>query len=127
MEGKQPKLPSPFCLRLTPEERAHLEQAAGNLPLGAYVRDQIFTGSPTVHRKPRQRPTQDRQILGQLLAELGNAKLANNLNQLAKAVNSGSLPVCPQTVQEIHEAYAGITWMRQTLITALGLHPEDQP
>lgn len=37
MEGKQPKLPSPFCLRLTPEERAQLEQAAGVLPLGAYV------------------------------------------------------------------------------------------
>ncbi len=34
--------PAPFSLRLTFEERAALEQAAGDMPLGAYIRDQVL-------------------------------------------------------------------------------------
>ncbi|MGB4101768.1 MAG: plasmid mobilization relaxosome protein MobC [Alphaproteobacteria bacterium] len=123
----KPQIPSPFCLRLSQEERTRLEQDAGDMPLGAYVRSRLFDTPILTPRRPEKRPVRDRVTLGRLLAELGKARLANNLNQLAKAVNSGSLPVTDETVQAIHEAYTGVTWMRQTLIAALGLHPEDQP
>ena len=47
--------------------------------------------------------------------------LGANLNQLAKAVNSGSLPVTPATETAIHEAAQDVMEMRRMLIDALGL------
>jgi hypothetical protein len=58
------------------------------------------------------------------LAELGKAHLANNLNQLAKAVHTGSLDVTPDTERLIREAYTEIMWMRETLVAALGIEPK---
>ena len=60
-----------------------------------------------------------------LLAELGNAKLTNNLNQLAKAANEGSLLITPDTEQAIRDAYTEILWMRRTLVAALGFELTD--
>ena len=37
------KLP-PFSLRLTFEERARLEELAGNEPLGSYIKRRVFNG-----------------------------------------------------------------------------------
>ena len=113
----------PFSLRLTFEERARLEREAGDMPLGAYIRSKLFN-EPASDRSPRQRkrPIKDHQALGQLLGELGRARLANNLNQLAKSANSGSLPLTPETESSLREACAGIHWMRTALMQALGLH-----
>jgi len=119
---------SPFCLRLTRGERLRLEQDAGDIPLSAYVRSRLFSGSVEARRRQRycgKHPVKDRQALGQLLAGLGQSRMANNLNQLARAANSGSLPVCPEVEQAIHQAYAHIVWMRRTLIEALALQRED--
>lgn len=41
------KIASPFSLRLTFDERTALEQEAGHLPLGAYIRSRLFGGSET--------------------------------------------------------------------------------
>lgn len=113
----------PFSLRLTFEERARLEREAGDMPLGAYIRSRLFD-EPASERPPRQRkrPVKDHQALGQLLGELGRSRIANNLNQLAKAANSGSLPLTPETENSLREACAGIRWMRIALMQALGLH-----
>lgn len=91
------------------------------MPLGAYIRGRLFEGQPTKKRRRRKRPIKDHQALGKLLGELGKAKLANNLNQLAKAVNSGSLPVTPDTEKALREACAEVQWLRKTLLEALGL------
>lgn len=123
----------PFSLRLTFEERTALEQLAGDMPLGTYIRKQIFENAPSsgpggLGTKPRRRkktrnrnPIKDQTALGQLMGELGKAKLANNLNQLAKAVNTGSLPVTPEVEHEIHIACEEVKWMREILIKAMGL------
>ena len=118
--------PAPFSLRLTFEERAALEQAAGDMPLGAYIRSEVFRGKKTRPRRRRRRPVKDFQALGQLLGELGRARLANNLNQLARAANTGSLPVTPETEKAIREACAEIRQMRELLMTALGFAPESR-
>jgi hypothetical protein len=115
----------PFSLRLSFDERAQLQQAAGNMALGAYIREKLLT-TPEERKAVRQAPTEDRKILGQLLAVLGKAHLANNLNQLAKAVNSGSLDVTPDTERMIRECYAEVMWMRQMLIEGLGLKPKGR-
>lgn len=94
------------------------------MPLGAYIRSRLLH-EPASDRplRQRKRPVKDHQALGQLLGELGKTRLANNLNQLAKAANSGSLPLTPETENALREACNGIHWMRTTLMQALGLQP----
>jgi hypothetical protein len=116
------KLAVPFCLRLTFDERAALEKEAGNKPLGAYIRSKLFHGSeaPRRVRTRTRKPLKDERALGKLLGELGKARLANNLNQLAKAVNMGSLPVTPDTEKALQRACMAIQDMRDLLMQALG-------
>jgi len=59
-----------------------------------------------------------------VLAALGKSRVANNLNQLAKAVHTGSLPVTPETEEEIKSACRDVRRMRTDLLTALGRSPE---
>lgn len=120
--SNKPKAPSPpFSLRLTFEERARLEAEAGDMALGAYIRMRLFDDAAPPRRIRAKRPVKDDQALASLLGELGKARIANNLNQLAKAANSGSLHVTPETESSLREACAGIQWLRQTLVQALGL------
>jgi hypothetical protein len=116
---EQEKRIYPFSIRLTFGERAILEQSAGHMPLGAFIRKKVLDGM-TEERKRKtkrpRRPIKDDVAMAMLLAELGNAKLANNLNQLAKAANEGSLLITPDTEQAIRDAYTEILWMRRTLV-----------
>jgi hypothetical protein len=115
----------PFSLRLTLEERAKLDAGAGTLPLGAYIRQRLFD-APSPRARTFRRPVQDEQALGQVLAALGRSRLSSNLNQLAKAVHNGTLPVSPETEATILAACAQVAEMSGQLVTALGL-PEDRP
>jgi len=119
---KKPKeaKPTPFSLRLTFEERAQLEQDAADMSLGAYIRERLF-GEDAAPRKTRGKaPVKDYEALGRVLAALGSSRLSSNLNQLAKAVNTGSLPVTPETEAELREACAAVLVMREELLMALG-------
>ncbi len=125
--SKNNKIPTPFSLRLTFEERAALEQEAGDEPLGAYIRKKLL-GSK---RKPRRRrsrtrkPLKDEKALGELLGKLGESRLASNVNQLAKAANSGSLPVTPDTEKALQNACDDVRAMRMLLMQALGYYSSE--
>lgn len=120
------KPPSPFSIRFTPEERQWLDQMAAGTPLGAFLRSLIFDEALLKkRRKSRKSPVKDHQVLARLQAELGQSRIANNLNQLAKAANSGSLEVSPDTEKAILDACGDIKWMRFLLMEALGLQPGD--
>ena len=69
----------------------------------------------------------DYQALARVQAELGQSRLASNLNQLAKAANSGSLEVSPDTEKALQDACSDIKWMRYMLMQALGLEPGAPP
>lgn len=121
------KYPPPFSLRLTLEERARLEAEAGDLPLGAYIRERLL-GDDTAPRTRRgNSPVKDKEALGRVMGALGAARLSANLNQLAKAVNTGSLPVTPETEAKLQEACRKIADMRADLLRALGGGMEDGP
>lgn len=94
------------------------------MPLGAYIRQRVFDESRPPKRRRGKRPVKDHQALGKLLGELGKARLASNLNQLAKAINSGSLPVTPVTEKAIQDACAQFRWMRMMLMRALGMYAD---
>ncbi|MCG8382393.1 MAG: hypothetical protein MJA28_09290 [Gammaproteobacteria bacterium] len=125
--NKNSKLPTPFSLRLTFEERAALEQSAGNRPLGAYIRSKLFGGTeaPRKRRSRTRKPLKDEKALGELLGKLGESRLASNVNQLAKAANSGSLPVTPDTEKALQNACDDVRTMRILLMQALGYYSSE--
>ena len=117
--------PPPFSLRLNNQERRELNRLADGQPLGEFIRDAIFTQGmrPAVSRKPS---IADRKLFAQLLGARGKSRLASNINQLAKAANSGSLPVNMEVIEGLNDAVKAIKWMRVTLIRAMGLKPQSE-
>ncbi len=114
------KREAPFSLRLTFEERGKLEEAANNAPLGAYIKAVLFDGDLTKVRRRNTNPVADHEALERVLASFGGSPLSDNLNQLARAVNTGTLPVHPEIEAELREACADIAAMRGELLRALG-------
>lgn len=111
----------PFSIRFTKEERRQLEHMAQGGSLGEYIRSRLFNENISIRRTKGRFPVKDEQALSQLLGLLGQSRIPNNINQLAKAANTGSLPVNPDTEKQLHEAYQAVLWMRRQLIQALGL------
>ncbi|MGB2201101.1 MAG: hypothetical protein ACPH5G_07160 [Pseudooceanicola atlanticus] len=95
------KIPPPFSLRLTKNERAKLETAAAGMPLGPFIKSKLFDGDLSPRRTRGQAPVKDHAALARVLGLLGNLRLANNLNQLAKAANTGALPLSPEVEDEL--------------------------
>ena len=126
---KKREYPKPFSIRFTFEERARLEELADGMPLGVFIRSQLLDDDAAI--KPRRRrdqhPVKDQKALGQLLGLLRRSKLANNVNQLARAANSDSLPATPETERAIVRACQEISWMKAALVRALGLHEGPKP
>ena len=109
--------PHPFSIRLSATERAQLEAEAQGMPLGAYIKRKALNG-PAL----RQRASiADRAALAQILALLGQSRIANNLNQLAHAANLGILEQTPEEQAELAFCLASIAQMRGLLIQSLGL------
>lgn len=111
----------PFSIRLTDDEKSLLLLRAGRLPLGTYIRDLILAEGLQAKRRRSANPVKDHDALARVLAGLGQSRIASNLNQLAKAVNFGILPVTPETERDLSEACLAVIAMRGDLIAALGL------
>lgn len=120
------KTPPPFSLRLTEYERAHLETAASGMPLGPFIKAKLFDSDLTPRRTRGQAPVKDHEALARALGLLGNLRLANNLNQLAKAANKGVLPLSPEVEDELMATCAAVLAIRMELMKALGYEGEDR-
>lgn len=112
---------APFSLRLTFEERAKLERSAGSMPVSAYIKSLLFAEDAPHYRSRRKAPEADEKLLAEVLACVGASRIANNLNQLAKAANSGTLYFDNETKADIKRACDDIHMMRQLLMRALGV------
>ena len=122
-KASKPKAPSPFCVRLSDEEKARLRTEAGGRPLGAYVRDRLF-GEAAQKRRVSRKPKVDDEALGRVLAALGQSRLSSNLNQIAKGVNTGTLLLTPDVEADVREACDAVAAMRRDLLKALGLQTD---
>ncbi|PYC46283.1 hypothetical protein DI396_16235 [Litorivita pollutaquae] len=116
---------APFSLRLTFEERARLNRQAGGLPLGGYIKSVLFSEDAAHYRAKRKTPVQDEKLLAEVLACLGASRISNNLNQLAKAVNQGTLYVDEDVKSDIVTACNDVRAMRLLLMQALGMQVEN--
>jgi hypothetical protein len=105
-----------FYFRVTEKEHAAIGEAASKAGLapGSYARGKVLGGSPP--RAVRALPV-ERQALALLLAQIG--RVGGNLNQLAKAGNSG-LPV---DAREVAPALADLRAIRDEIRALLGRKP----
>lgn len=120
--SKPSKPLSPFTMRLNPQEREKLAKLAKdmNMSQAAFIRAKVFDGLPLKQKKIAA--TLDHQTLAKLLMMLGESRIANNLNQLAKHANCGTLELDSKELEaQINESYEAVIWMRQTLLQSLGL------
>jgi hypothetical protein len=112
---------APFSLRLSEDERQQLEAQAGSMPLASYIKSVVFSEEAHKYRKRQKPPVAEQQLLAQVLARLGQTRHANNLNQIAKGINQGTLVVDEDLANDLNEAIAEVAWMRVTLMKALGI------
>lgn len=122
LADKKAKPLHPFSIRLTQEERERLEAEAKGKPLSVYMRERLL-GDGTAPRKLRRKPSADQAGLAKVLGMLGQSRLANNLNQIAKAAHIGVLVVTPALIEELENACRDIRIMRDALLSALGFPP----
>ncbi len=114
----------PFSMRLSKNERDFLDKHSGSQSWAAYIRERVF-GQKAEKRRKVKKPTVDSAMLALVLSELGQSRLASNINQLAKAANMGALDITPEIEKEIETACQEIQTMRALLIAALGVVPEQ--
>lgn len=115
-----------LSVRFTETERVLLRDKAGETPLGTFIRSAAL-GSALKVKTVRRAPLRDSEALGRVLALLGSSRLASNLNQIAKAVNFGSLPVTEETEADLRAACEAIRDMRRCLMLALGIVSQERP
>lgn len=122
MSKRKNTTPTPFSLRLTVEERAFLEERAGSMPLGAYIRKCLFENpAPRIKRK---RVTKDQKQLAQILGFISATRIPNNLNQIAKAINTGSLIITEDVHRDINTACDDLEFIKKAITHALGFNDD---
>ncbi|MEM1350945.1 MAG: hypothetical protein AAGF27_01300 [Pseudomonadota bacterium] len=119
-QGKTRTALSPLTLRLTPEERARLEELAAGMTLSAYVRACVFAQDAKLRKSRPANIVEDKKAAAEALALLGQSRIASNLNQLAYHANVGALNVGEAEKADIAEANAHLLAIRTLLMDALG-------
>lgn len=109
----------PISLRVTFEEKAQLDRDAAGMSLSGYIRWRLFDPDSPPPKSRGRFPVKDHQALTRVLGQLGQSRLANNLNQLARSANTGSLLMDGETERLIAEAAADVAEMRRLLMQAL--------
>ena len=109
-----------FAIRLTETERAELQRRAGELALGSYMKAVLFADGDKRRRRGARAPVKDHVKLAEVLACLGQSRISESLEQLAKAAESGTLYVDDSVPQAIKKACDDICVMRLMLMSALG-------
>ena len=100
-------------IRWTDEEFASISEKAdkAGMAVAAFMRA-VALGNPGP--RAQRRPPADHKALRQILGEIG--RVGNNINQIARALNSGDPPNMPELREALH-AYLEI---RDRIFEALG-------
>jgi hypothetical protein len=117
-------------IRVTAEEKGRLQEMAGSLAISSYIRQKLFDDATVAARpkryqqKPRQ-PRIDHVEIAKLLGTFGQSELARSMLALSLAVQIGELEASAEVENTIKQACAEIHDIRNTLIMALGIKPQE--
>ncbi|MBO9461174.1 hypothetical protein [Labrenzia sp. R5_0] len=119
------KRPAPLSIRLNDAERAQLVREAKGQPLSTYIKAKALGVAPVRLRRSGL-SVEDRKALAQALALLGKSNLTPSLNQIARAVDVGVLPVTPETEETLSRSLRAVCELRRLLVLALGLQEANE-
>lgn len=119
MARRNEKYTKPFSMRLTVEERARLDSAAGDMPLGVYVRSRIFDAPSPRCRKVRRFDI-DQSLLKKLLRELGRQHISSSLYRIMNAIDDGDLEVDEELDMELRCLCSDLRHLRRRIRKAIG-------
>lgn len=119
-KGRHSQASTPFSIRLTPAERARLNEDAAGEPLGVYVKKTLF--APTTKAAARRAMIDHHRLLiAQVLAMVGSSGIGDALTSMAVAIKMGTIA----NEQEIQEALNGaqeeLSEIRSALLKALDI------
>jgi hypothetical protein len=102
-----------ITFRMSPQEYATLEEAAGSagLTLGSYIRSNVLEAPQT---RQRRRPSVEVMAVTRLQGEMN--RVGSNIHQILKRVNFGETPVA----EEFHEALSGYREVIAAILETLG-------
>ena len=125
----KPAYPSPASVRCTAEELEQIRAIADaqGITVSALFRQAVLGEKQArrKHKRKARRPVKDKKELAKLFALLGKSRISSNINQLARAANSGSLILTPDTERSLKQACADIAYIRITLMKALGRYEDE--
>lgn len=107
----------PFTLRLTAAQRAALEQKAGNMPLGEYMRLTALNEPAEAVNLPKD---QVKQVASWVLGNMGQDRCCEHLGQIAHAAQQGLVVLTEEESAVIIQACADISAIRHKLMRLLG-------
>jgi hypothetical protein len=122
-KGRPPKSTSVISIRVTPEERAKLEQDAAGESLSVYIRRCMLKTMRKAAVR-RNAPSEDYQQLAQALGTLGTTNIFADARALLKASEGGTLCLQPETERALVDACGKVAVMRSVLMRALGFKAE---
>jgi hypothetical protein len=120
MKAKRESFTS-ISVRVTPQERERLDMLAGKQSLSAYARERLLGDDAQPRKRILRHVQSDHTLLAELLVQLGASRMANNLNQIAKAINMDAVILNPQQQEALLEACQAVMEMRTALMQGLGL------
>ena len=113
-----------FSMRFTLWEFSNLSDRAAyaGVTIADYVRDALFGEQAEKRKRVLRAVIKDAEALSKLFSMLSATHIANNINQIAKAINQGMVHLSPDMEKLLHEACLAVLEMRDLLMTALGKH-----
>lgn len=117
------RLSKPTSIRFTHDERVRVDEMTQTLGVSfsELVRLRLFSRDFEKSYQMLTMRKAERLELAHILAALGESRIANNLNQIAYACNTGSLVISHDVIAQLNEAYDTVMWIRKTLILHLGV------
>jgi hypothetical protein len=113
--------PSPLSIYFNWAQIDKLDELRQGQKRGTFIKEVIFNSGKRLVRRYAET---DRILIAKVLAALGKSRISSNINQLAKAANSGSLPVNEEVEKALLKACMTIEWIKVTLIESMGIKPQ---
>ncbi len=107
-----PKKTKLISIRVMEAEHKALQKRANGLPLSPYIRACLFAQTRTSSQD-------DKKLLAQILAKLGQSNMSNHFRDLTTLARSGALPLTPETTLKIEQACKDIADVKSSLMNAL--------
>jgi len=116
---------APLSIRLSASERAWLEEQAGGIPIGTYVKSRLFAANDNTPPRTRGRaPIKDCEELAKIHGKFARFDVFLSIKGLLKGAANNNIRLKPETEDALVSACEDISDIRHHVMKALGTRAE---